>query len=201
MSDFDEWVPADGQADVVESKPDPDQPATARTSDWRRWGVPVGLLGAGALVGGVLAASLSANAAPSPSPSPSYGNGAPLPGEQGPHGQFHGGFHGLDHTGTVTAVGASSVTIKESAGTTAYAVNANSDIDKNGEGKLSDLKAGDAVRFNVVTVDGKKTIGVLHSGNEELNRPHHGSGPGMPGDAGTPGGPTTENSNAGFTNA
>ena len=26
MSDFDEWVPADGQADVVESKPDPDKP-------------------------------------------------------------------------------------------------------------------------------------------------------------------------------
>src|SRR4051794_31675237 len=101
MSDFDEWVPADGQADVVESEADPDQPATARSADWRRWGVPVGLLGAGALVGGVLAATLTANAAPSPSPSPSYGNGAPVPGEQGRDGHGPGGFHGLDHTGTV----------------------------------------------------------------------------------------------------
>src|SRR3954451_13728134 len=110
MSDFDEWVPADGQADVVESKPDPDKPATARSSNWRRWGVPAGLLGAGALVGGVLAATLSANAAPSPSPSPPYANGAPMPGERGPHGPFPGGpggFRGLDHTGKVSAVSAS----------------------------------------------------------------------------------------------
>jgi hypothetical protein len=87
----------------------------------------------------------------------------------------------------VTAVGTNSVTIKESAGATSYAVDANSDIDKNGEAKLSDLKVGDAVRFSVVTVSGKKTIGILHSGNEALNRPQHGpggdhhDGPGMPG--------------------
>jgi hypothetical protein len=185
MTDFDGWVPAgagDGEgADVVESKPDPDHGTPKTPPSWRRWGVPIGLLASGALVGGVLAATLTANAAPTPTPSPSYGEGL-RPGVPGPDGGMPGGRagrhdgHGLDHTGTVTAVGASSVTIKESAGTTTYVVNAQSDIDKNGEAKLSDLKAGDAVKFNVVTVGGKKTIGILHSGNEELNRPQHGPG-------------------------
>ncbi len=156
---------------------------------WTRWAAPIGLLGAGALVGGILASTLTAGAAPSPSPSPGH-NAPGVPG--GPDFRGPGvrgpGMHMLDHTGTVTAVGASSVTIKESSGTTTYAVDANSDIDKNGEAKLSDLKAGDGVRFSVVTVSGKKTIGILHSGDEALNRPHGGhgphpgeGGPGMPG--------------------
>jgi hypothetical protein len=89
------------------------------------------------------------------------------------------GAHGLPLTGTVTAVGTSSVTIKTSSGTTEYAVDSKSDIDKNGEAKLSDLKVGDAVRFGTVTTNGKITIDKLHSGDEAKNRPQ-GAPPGGP---------------------
>jgi hypothetical protein len=191
MSDYDGWVPADNPADnplarerdVVESKPDPDAVPAAASPTWRRWAFPVGLLSTGALIGAILAATLSANASSSPSPSP--GAAAGVPGYAAPYGPPDhrggmapgrpGGFR-LDHTGTVTAVGTNSVTIKESTATTTYAVSSTSDIDKNGEAKLSDLKAGDKVIFSVVTVSGKKTIGILHSGNEALNRPQHGPG-------------------------
>jgi Cu/Ag efflux protein CusF len=71
----------------------------------------------------------------------------------------------------VTAVGANSVTIKTSSGTKTYGVTSTSDIDKNGEAKLSDLKVGDAVRFDTSTVNGKAVIDHLHAGNEALDRP------------------------------
>jgi len=85
--------------------------------------------------------------------------------------------------GTVTAVGAKSVTIKSGTSTKTYAVDANSDIDKNGEAKLADLKSGDAVHFAVRP--GTSTIAVLHAGDEALNRPAFGGGhPGGPCPAG-----------------
>ena len=91
-------------------------------------------------------------------------------------------------SGTVTAVGSTTVSIKSAAGTKTYTVDANSDIDKNGEAKLSDLKAGDAVRFFVRPRT--STIAVLHAGDEAKDRPgfgfggpdgHHGPCPGMGG--------------------
>src|SRR5947199_6783515 len=93
MSDFDAWVPEDGSPDVAESHAGPDEARAGRSSQLRRWGMPVGLLGAGALIGGVVAASLSASAAPNPSPSPAapaapgapgFGHGMPAPGQPGP---------------------------------------------------------------------------------------------------------------------
>jgi hypothetical protein len=89
------------------------------------------------------------------------------------------GGNPLALSGTVTAVGTSSVTIKTSSGTTEYAVDSKSDIDKNGEAKLSDLKVGDTVRFGTVTTNGKVTIDKLHSGDEAKNRPQ-GRPPGDP---------------------
>jgi hypothetical protein len=99
--------------------------------------------------------------------------------------------------GTVAAVGTNSVGIKTTAGTKTYAVDANSDIDKNGEAQLSDLKVGDAVHFAVRP--GTSTIGVLHAGDEAKNAPaggrHHGGpcpdgqmgpGPGAPSPGATP---------------
>jgi putative ribosome biogenesis GTPase RsgA len=80
----------------------------------------------------------------------------------------------------VTAVGTSSVTIKTSSATTTYQVDANSDIDKNGEATLKDLVVGDAVRFSVDSSN-KTTIDKLHAGTESLDRPK-----GAP--AGAPGG-------------
>ena len=73
----------------------------------------------------------------------------------------------LPDSGTVTAVGTSSVTI----GTTVYAVDSNSDIDKNGESTLSALAVGDAVRFSTVTNNGVVTIAILHAGSEALDMP------------------------------
>src|SRR5207302_10929401 len=76
-------------------------------------------------------------------------------------------------------VGAKSVTIKSGSATKTYGVDTNSDIDKNGEAKLSDLKSGDAVHFAVRP--GTSTIAVLHAGDEALNRPAFGAGgPGGP---------------------
>nr|MDA8047384.1 hypothetical protein [Actinomycetota bacterium] len=69
---------------------------------------------------------------------------------------------GLSDSGTVTAVGASSVTID---GKT-YAVTSSSDIDKNGEATLSDLKVGDKVTFSTVSAASTPTIDKLHAGNE-----------------------------------
>jgi hypothetical protein len=96
----------------------------------------------------------------------------------------HGGGAALSSTGTVPAVGASSVTIQTSSATTTYAVTASSDIDKNGESSLSALAVGDAVRFSTVTTNGTVTIDRLHAGTESMNAPQGGP-PGTQG--GTPG--------------
>src|SRR3954452_12476710 len=137
-----------------------------------------GLLLAGAAAGGVLAVTFGASAS-SPSAGPSgpasYAANGPGPGGYAGPGGHHGpGRFGAMQAGSVTSVDAKSVTIKSTAGTKTYAVDANSDIDKNGEAKLSDLKAGDAVHFAVRP--GTSTIAVLHAGDEALNRPAFGSG-------------------------
>jgi hypothetical protein len=95
-------------------------------------------------------------------------------------------------SGTVTAIGSSSVTIKTSSGTTTYAVGSSSDIDKNGEATLSSLAVGDAVTFNLESSATTPTINKLHAGNEALDRPA-----GMPnGSAGTGGAPPSGSSAA-----
>ena len=152
----------------------------SRRTTWQA----AGLMLAGALVGGVLAAEVTANAASPganssgtrPAAQSAYGEGPMAAGPGGP-GRFAGPGHrgfGLDQSGTVTAVGTDLVTIKTANGTKTYSVDSHSDIDKNGEAHLSDLKAGDAVHF--VVRPGTSTIAVLHAGNEALNRPAMGSG-------------------------
>lgn len=140
----------------------------------------VGFAAAGLVAGVVLAGTVGANAASStPTPSPTTGSGSgstatdPHPGDNGadgvPESQEHhggGGRHGLDLSGTVTAVGPSSVTIKTSTATTTYKVNSNSDIDKNGEAAVSSLAVGDKVTFSV---DGGTVIDKLHAGDETKN--------------------------------
>ncbi|WP_131787243.1 hypothetical protein [Protofrankia symbiont of Coriaria ruscifolia] len=134
---------------------------------------------AGAILGGALSAT-----AVSPSPSPSTGTTQSAPDRLGAGHDFSHG-DALDQSGTVTAVGSSSVTIKTGSGTTGYAVTSSSDIDKNGEAQVSDLKAGDAVTFSTDTVNGKATIGKLRSGDEALNRFHGRSSSGTDGPNGT----------------
>lgn len=149
-----------------------------------------GLLLAGAVAGGVLAATVAASAtspgATHPSPA-SYaaGPGAGGPGAGGPGPDSMRPHLPLALSGTVTSVGPASVSIHTSSGTKTYAVDAQSDIDKNGEAKLSDLVSGDKVRFAVRP--GTSTIAVLHTGDESKNMPPMGPGGMGPGGMG-PGG-------------
>src|SRR3954453_14771692 len=161
--------------------PSPSEPPTPTSGSgrWRRFGGRAALVGAGLIAGGVLATALAASAVTSSPSKPAASSESGSGSYRGPGVQ--GGAGNLTNTGTVTQVGASSVTIRDSAGkVTTYAVTSSSDIDKNGEAKLSDLKAGDAVRFS--TTNGN-TIAVLHSGDENLNRPQGGHGDGPRGEA------------------
>ena len=155
------------------SRPGPEVPPPSnRRLNRRQISVGAGLVAGGALVGAVLAGTLSAGAATTtPSSAPSSSSSSSSGSSTAPGDGDHDGRHGLDLTGTVTAVGSSSVTIKTSSGTTVtYAVNRSSDIDKNGEAQLSSLVAGDAVRYSVAS--GSKTIDKLHAGDEAKDMPH-----------------------------
>lgn len=161
---YPEWTPPPA---VLPAPPEPPR---------RRRGMvaAAGLVGAGVVAGAVIGATaLSGAATSSSSPSSSSSSSTSASGEAaGNHGQ------GLNLSGTVTAVGSSSVTIKTSSGTTQYAVSSTSDIDKNGESTLSKLVVGDAVTFSVDTVNNVQTIDKLHAGNEALDRPQGNSGTG-----------------------
>lgn len=160
---FDEWTPP------------PVQPVPPAQPPRRRRGLVLGagLVGAGVVAGAIVGGTVLSDAATS-SPTPNASSSSPkAPGVPGSR-PGHGPGQGLPLSGTVTAVGSSSVTIKTNSGTTEYKVDSNSDIDKNGEAKLGDLKAGDAVRFSVTSGN---VIGVLHAGNEAFDRPQ-GPGPG-----------------------
>ena len=146
-----------------------------------------GLVLAGAVAGGVLAASVGAFANSAAPAATGYGAQPPAYAAAGPDGQSRPdgprGPRPPMQAGTVTAVGSASVSIKTAAATNTYAVDADSDIDKNGEAKLSDLKVGDAVHFAVRP--GTSTIAVLHAGDEAKNMPrfgrhHDGPCPGGP---------------------
>lgn len=141
----------------------------------RRRIVGAGLVAGGLLTGAVLAGTLSANAVTPPTPAASSTATQAAPGVQDndgiPEALEHHGGHALGLTGTVTAVGTSTVTIKTSTGTTiTYRVHSASDIDKNGEAQLSSLAPGDAVRYSVNS--GTTTIDKLHAGDETKDLPN-----------------------------
>jgi hypothetical protein len=161
---FDEWTPP------------PVPPAASTQPPRRRRGLVLGagLVGAGVVAGAIVGGTVLSDAATSsPTPNASSSSSPEAPGAPG-SSQRHGPGGELSLSGTVTAVGSSSVTIKTSSGTTEYKVDSNSDIDKNGEAQLSSLKVGDAVRFSVSSGN---VIAILHAGDEALNRPQ-GLGPG-----------------------
>ena len=136
----------------------------------------VALVGVGAIAGGIASATLSAGAATatttvttaipgstgtggsSTTSSPPAGSGRQRPAAPP-------GGAGLPLHGTVTAVSASSVTIKTSSGTTTYAVTATSDIEKNGKTGSSALSTGDVVAFSTVATDGSTAIDKLVAGS------------------------------------
>lgn len=141
----------------------------------------LGLGVAGLLAGVVLASTVGASAATSTprlnnavtSSSPSTATDPHL-GDNGqdgvPEAQEHHGRHHLGLSGTVTAVGTSSVTIKTATATTEYAVTSASDLDKNGEAALKNLAVGDAVTFSVNNANAKQ-IDKLHAGDQTNDMP------------------------------
>jgi len=152
----------------------------------------LGLLGLGAVAGGIASTAMSASAATTTTSAPAGSSttapsGSALPVPPG------GGPVALPLTGTVTAVGSADVTIKTSTGTTSYPVTSTSDIDKNGEATLSDLAVGDAVTFSTVTSNGTTAIDKLHAGNAQLDMPA-GPGPGGPPPGSAAGSSTTSGS-------
>ena len=140
----------------------------------------------GLIAGGVLATAIGAQAATSgsgssgssssSSSSSSTASADPHPGDNGADGmpesqEVHGGHGGaLELSGTVTAVGTNSVTIKTSTATTSYPVTSASDIDKNGEASLAKLTVGDKVTFSVDSAKARQ-IDKLHAGDEAKNMP------------------------------
>ena len=139
--------------------------------------VLVGAVG-GAVVAATYGASASSTAGTSGAASYAAGPGGVGSGSAAAPPFAAGPRHrGLPLSGTVSSVGSDSVTITVNGAAKTYAVTGNSDIDKNGEAKLSDLVKGDAVRFALLP-DGK-TIAVLHAGDEAKDRPA-GAPPGAP---------------------
>jgi hypothetical protein len=135
------------------------------------------LLGVGAAAGGIASMASGAGAAttsttssaPGTSVPGSTSSASPPSGSAAPGAPSEGAT--LGSSGTITAVGASTVDIKTSSGTTTYAVTSSSDIDKNGEATLSNLVVGDAVTFSTVTTNGTTAIDRLHAGNEAQDMP------------------------------
>jgi len=101
---------------------------------------------------------------------------------RGPDGAA-GPFAGvMPQTGTVTAVGSDTVTIKTSTATTTFSTTSTTRIDKDGTATLADVKVGDTVFFNTTT-DGGTVLAALHDGKLPAMGPggRDGFGPGGPG--------------------
>jgi len=138
-------------------------------------------LASGVYLGGTLTSGAATTSSTTAASSTAAGNTAPgstptgaMPTPPGASTGSSGSTSGppagaptLPKSGTVTAVGADSVTID---GTT-YAVISSSDIDKNGEATLSSLAVGDTVTFSTVSTASSPTIDKLHAGSEALDRP------------------------------
>lgn len=172
--------------DLYPPPPPPPPPAAPRRRSLLGARTATALLAAGLLGGGLAGGYIVSNAAttssPSVSASPSAGGSSSSPSTTAPGSSSGSGSgsmaHGcaLPNSGTVTAVGASTVTIDGKV----YAVTSSSDIDKSGESSLSKLAVGDKVTFSTVAGASTPTIDRLHTGDESLNRPAGGPHDGPP---------------------
>jgi hypothetical protein len=188
---------------IVPTQPDapfPDHPtqelaaAEPTTRSRLGWRAATGIVAAGLVlgVGGVLisqqgSSGLTSAAAGAPSAgAPSAGAGAgstATPGRPGV-GDDHGfgGRDGEQHVqGTLTAVGAASITVKTSSGTTSYPITSSTQILRNGSpATLPDLKVGDPVEVHVIasTTGGAATVERVLAGSLPAFGPGgHGQGP------------------------
>jgi len=119
---------------------------------------------------------------------------AALGGSQGVGGPGGGGVAGEQHIqGTVTAKTSSSVTVKSSSGTATYAVNATSEITRNGQtATLAAVQVGDPVLAHVYPASsGQMLVERLFAGTSASD-----AGPGGLGPPPRSGGTTTTQSGA-----
>jgi hypothetical protein len=170
------------------------EPARPTSPARGRWAM-AGLLAAGAAVGAIAVSQLHGHSTSTATPAantgtanggtqgqvPGLGNGQ-LPGNgriPGGTGGGPGGLAGEQHiSGTVTAVGSSSVTVKSSSGTATYAVTSSSEIVRNGQAvSLTAIKAGDAAFVHVYPSNGTMTVERLFAGT---NASAAQAGPGAP---------------------
>jgi hypothetical protein len=147
-----------------------------------------GLLCVGALAGAMASAATTAGATTTTSgTTPTTGLAPPTAGTSNANPPKGTGPAGacvaLPMSGTITAVGTSSVSIDTGATTTTYAVTNTSAIEKDGKATLGALAVGDTVHFSTVTSGGVTAIGTLIDGP-----PPKGAlgGPGAPPGAGGP---------------
>ena len=160
----------------------------------KAWISGLAFLAVGAVAGGIASTAISASATTTAtattgnagsggtSPPANTGTGTgTAPGGGPPARGAPPGGAALPLHGTVTAVGASSVTIKTSSGTTTYPVTDSSAIEKNGKTTVSALAVGDTVAFSTVTTDGTSAIDKLVAGTMAggcLHGAAQGTGPG-----------------------
>jgi hypothetical protein len=170
---------------LVSDEPTADEPAGssfgAPGGGGRRTAlVAVGLVAAGALVGGVGVAALRPHTTSAASTT-GFGRGLPpgaqgLPGQggaaqggapqggvapgQGGFASGPGGVDGEQHlSGTVTAVGSSTVTIRTASGTTKYAVTSQTEVVRNGAvASLSSIRPGDSVFVHLIPTSGTSYV-------------------------------------------
>jgi len=162
-----DWLIADEpEPDVVASPPPRRRTALAA----------VGMVAAGALVGAVGVAALRSHSSSTTANPAGFAAGqvpaGQVPGGQGAPGQglpgqgqggFAGGRGGVDGeqrlSGTVTAVGGSSVTIRTASGAAAYRVTAQTEIVRNGAlASLSSVRAGDSVFVHLIPGSGSSYV-------------------------------------------
>jgi hypothetical protein len=145
----DDWLtsssaPADGGA-----------AGPAGSSSRRQIAVRAGLLAVGAAAGALVVTTVAHGSSTPTTPVANAGAQGPLGANGGPGGPppggFPGGRAGEQHlTGTLTSVGASSVTVTTASGTATYAVTSATQIIRNGNvSSLAALRSGDSVFVHV----------------------------------------------------
>ena len=155
--------------DVATPRPGRRMPAAVTTGAWLAVGLVVGAIGVAALhtnstgnatngfAGGPTAA---ANQVPGAGPQQGFAGGPPAGGVGGPGGPG-GGLAGEQHVvGTLTSVGAASITVKSASGTATYPIESTTVLVKGGQrvSSLSALTVGDTVVVHVYPQNGSTHV-------------------------------------------
>jgi hypothetical protein len=178
--DGDRVVATDEDLDNMFSHPTEvvsNEPETPQHRAGGRWAM-VGLVAAGAAVGAIAVSQLHGHSAATTTsvtaPAGTIGGQLPNGGPGGP-----GGLDGEQHlSGTVTAVGSSTVTVQTSSGTTTYVITSSTEIVRNEQTvSLSAIKSGDAAFMHVYPANGKMAVERLFAGTSATAGNNSSGGP------------------------